>query len=232
MSEAENEGWKKYREEKTKEWQQNMSGAEDPSVAPYLAFSQYEPLSQEDYRMQISAALGEDLAAMREGVVVDIGSGVGSRLHDAMVELGVTPVCLDASESAVRKTTADGKDGVVADAFRLPFADHSLDGIISSNFINAHVFGSHDSVDFYFKNIRDFFQEVARTLKPNAPFIQAHFGGLATSQQIGEIIRELGFHKGTRMMAINDPQKSQAKAWENSGYGWEEPLSFIVRNKN
>ena len=67
-----------------------------------------------------------------DGLVLDVGSGLGH--FSALVgQAGGHPISLDIAERLLRRTTGDRR--VRASALQLPFADHSLSGVVSSECI-------------------------------------------------------------------------------------------------
>ena len=217
------------RNEKAAEWKAEMADlGEFPNVGREL-FDQHDPFSEEDYILQVSAYLHNDIETLKKGICVDVGSGFGSKLHDAVVKLGIPLRNLDVSFEAVSHRKKHGEAGVVADAFRLPFADASIDVIVSANFINAHTFGDAIDMEEYYRNLEDFVVEVARVLRPGGAFVQSNFGAMTGMRGMTyTILRSAGFDHPGKILPVTDPEKS-ARIAKSNLERWVEPFAFVAR---
>jgi len=195
--------------------------------------ARHDVLEKEDYLVAIKKYFSDASDFFKKAVFIDVGSGPGSRIHDAVAELGAKIINVEVSSGAIKYLEETrGEHGLVGDAFVLPFADNSIDGIISSNFINMtnHTPRITETEKL---NIKDFIKEVARVLKPNGLFIQSNFGGSLDLNDFAlELIRSHGFIAITKIEPITDARKSAQTEYNNGlRYGWKNPLAFIAKKQ-
>jgi ubiquinone/menaquinone biosynthesis C-methylase UbiE len=110
----------------------------------------------ESFPMTYIHAFAEQVGS---GRVLDVGSGPG---RDALLlkGKGLQVICLDASESMVRISTARGLDSLVGDFSNLPFKDASFDGVWAYTSL-LHIPKAEVDIPL---------QEIARVLKPGGIF--------------------------------------------------------------
>ena len=110
------------------------------------------PLEGDAWRV-VKRLMGEG-----SGTLLDLGCGTGA-FCGALAELGWTVTGVDLSEDMLRRARERGADVVRADATALPFEAASFDAAVS-------IF-THSDFDDFLAAVR----EVARVLKPSAPFV-------------------------------------------------------------
>lgn len=139
-------------------------------------------ISQEDYRQRIAESFGraaeryDQVAELQQRVakrlvdahefsgtelVVDVGCGTGYLSQLILEKSGVMPVGVDISEQMIARYSERGFTGYVADAESLPFADGSVDVIVSSLAIQWCAFPER------------VFREFRRVLKPSGRVVLA-----------------------------------------------------------
>ena len=113
---------------------------------------QPEPLKGEAWQA-VRPLIGESA-----GTLLDLGCGTGA-YGGALGELGWDVTGVDVSEDMLRRAREKGVRAIRADATELPFDDASFDAAVS-------IFTHSDFDDF-----PGALSEVARVLKPEAPFV-------------------------------------------------------------
>ncbi len=189
-----------------------------------------DPFEEGDYTSAIKRYFGGHLADFRSRTFVDVGAGFGSRAHTAVSKLGAQVINADISQDAiVHLRELNQEKGVVADAYKLPFADNSVEGIISSNFINSSAVGGESDEDSKL-NERDFMNEIARVLKKDGLFIQTNFGvGENARESWLALAVEAGFSDIEQIRPVTNAAKSRETRSTNKQRGWIGPLAFIAR---
>ena len=219
------------RKQQARNWAEGMSGALQKKKEDQFDPDKLDPLQKEDYEDALLVFTGgKDY--FKDAVFVDIAAGLGSRVHDVVTDLGGKVMNLDISADAVRYLQeTKGEPGAVADAFQLPLADNSMDGLISANFINSSAMMGEEGTE-YIENTEDFIREVARVLKQGGIFIQSNFGaGEKVKAYTINALLTAGFGNRLEITPLNHNQRGYDSIADQNEIlkGWGTPFAFIAR---
>lgn len=140
---------------------------------PAVARELFAPIASTYERWALLLSLGQDSRwrrAMVEGLdlavgsqVLDVAAGTGS-ISRLMASRGVDVVSVDQSREMIRMAHTRGATAVVATAERLPFADHTFDGVAFGYLLR------------YVDDVSRCLEELVRVVRPGGVVGMVEFG--------------------------------------------------------
>lgn len=118
------------------------------------------------WRTDIIDAFAQDIDTRETDAVLELGCGTG-QLARYLADLSFEVTAIDLSPANVEATRARGVEALVADFAALPFPNGSFDASLAVNSL-LHVPPTE---------LSSVFTEIARVLRPGAPFLMVVWGG-------------------------------------------------------
>lgn len=185
---------------------QSLREAMQKDIESGLTQPYYDSISEETYTKEIQRYF-KTPDQLSGKTFLDVGSGMGSRLHDILQRFGVNFVNLDITKEAILFRQNMGEMGIVGDAYHLPIKNEVVDGVIMANVTDSGLLA--DQTD-----LEDIYLELHRVIKKGGYYLQTQNDPTYGVSQRKEIktLRNAGFNRVRRFAGITSDGRQTGQA--------------------